>query len=1160
MALPSPPAMPPDFCGCCTPEAPLSPMFVFNRPGLSRISYRVGDYATFRETLLESIAREPRLAGLTTRDSADYSITLFELFAAMGDVLTFYNERIANELFLRPANERDSIRRLVSLIGYRPRPGLAATTLLSFMLDAGAVTPIRAGLKVMSIPGPNERAQTYETTEELVAEARLNAVPLFMPPTAINPLGPGRTEAPLLARPERLSRGDRLLLFNADRVDVREVSRIEARSDGERLHFNPPLDGGFSVDSGFAMKMLRSLNLFAHDSPDSVNYYDPTAPTVQDRWKTKSPDQFIAANSNSYPLDRKLSDLKPGALLLVDLGSGTPRYQLVSVVATEDQSASWGPDRRETVTHVQLRETIRGRPLIIPVPGNTPRIFARSGTGMVMDLGPFAPGTPLSAQRTTAQPAAVSSGGGRIDLLVRDESRAIRHASWTPSGWSGWTSLGGIATSRPVVVSDAPGSVWLFVRGTDCALWTRHSQAGVWSNWASLGGILTSAPAAISQGPGKIDVFVRGEDLALWRLERTAAGWGDWATLGGSLGSEPAATSLQPGAIDVAIVDGDGNLMHRRLRDARWSKWAKLGAAFAAEAPELICTAPNRIELIVRGRDGVLAQLEWTGDTWSAAAKLDGAASSQASAVVYGPAPTLILLARLPTGVLGIRGRIGSTWTAWVAVGGSLGYIADRRRTRIFEVDAAELSLRDYDYPQPNSGARLAVRLDILSELAKGRTILLDDGKRRQVATVTGTTVATCPVDEPHLFIDFDPPIAGSIDAITMNGNVVAASHGETPNPAEEPLGHGDAARAFQSFKLRRSPLTYLPSANDIAGEPAIQIRVNGELWKEAPSFYGRGSTELIYTLRQNDDGETTVMFGDGRTGARIPTGAMNVVARYRTGLGLAGRVKADQLSIALERPVGLRSVSNPLPADGGADPEPLANMRAAAPTTVRTFRRAISLDDFAWVATTSGLVARAVVTWVWSGLEKAIHLTVAAQDGAPLSAASLKMLHEALGRARDPNHPLMLGNICRVPVTLAAKLIRSPDYTADDVLAAATAAIADFFAFENMGFARAVHLSDMFAVLQGAEGVVGVDIDCFQLRGYDGLSAAQLALRSATADPVQPHIRIHLARPLPDNPALIDPFAMACFDGAIPPQVLPAEQAYLADPADVSLTVVKAH
>ncbi len=153
------------FCACCETPAPAAPADLFNRPGLSEIGFRIGTFATFREAMLESIARQPELAGLTTRESDDYAITLLELFAAVGDVLTFYNERIANELFLRTARERDSLLRLVRLIGYHLRPGLAATAMLAFTLDTGADTRIRKGLKVMSMPGQDEKPQIFETIE-----------------------------------------------------------------------------------------------------------------------------------------------------------------------------------------------------------------------------------------------------------------------------------------------------------------------------------------------------------------------------------------------------------------------------------------------------------------------------------------------------------------------------------------------------------------------------------------------------------------------------------------------------------------------------------------------------------------------------------------------------------------------------------------------------------------------------------------------------------------------------------------------------------------------------------------------------------------------------------------------------------------------------------
>src|SRR5713226_7736232 len=105
-------------CGCCEPAAPSTPLRVENRPGLSAIAYRIGTYASFREAMLEQIARTPELAGLQTRQSDDYAITLLELWAAVADVLTFYQERYASEAFLRTATLRESVGRLARLIDY----------------------------------------------------------------------------------------------------------------------------------------------------------------------------------------------------------------------------------------------------------------------------------------------------------------------------------------------------------------------------------------------------------------------------------------------------------------------------------------------------------------------------------------------------------------------------------------------------------------------------------------------------------------------------------------------------------------------------------------------------------------------------------------------------------------------------------------------------------------------------------------------------------------------------------------------------------------------------------------------------------------------------------------------------------------------------------
>ena len=89
----------------------------------------------------------------------------------MADVLAFYQERIANEAFLRTATERRSVLELAALLGYELAPGVAADTWLAFTLQDAPGAPakaplpvtIPAGTRAQSVPGPDETPQTFET-------------------------------------------------------------------------------------------------------------------------------------------------------------------------------------------------------------------------------------------------------------------------------------------------------------------------------------------------------------------------------------------------------------------------------------------------------------------------------------------------------------------------------------------------------------------------------------------------------------------------------------------------------------------------------------------------------------------------------------------------------------------------------------------------------------------------------------------------------------------------------------------------------------------------------------------------------------------------------------------------------------------------------------
>jgi predicted phage baseplate assembly protein len=363
---------------------------------------------------------------------------------------------------------------------------------------------------------------------------------------------------------------------------------------------------------------------------------------------------------------------------------------------------------------------------------------------------------------------------------------------------------------------------------------------------------------------------------------------------------------------------------------------------------------------------------------------------------------------------------------------------------------------------------------------------------------------------------------------------VARASHGETVK--EEILGDGDAAAKFQSFTLQKQPLTHVPSADPGGLKSSLKILVNRVLWQEAPSLYGQAPGAQVHTTRIADDGSVTVQFGDNVTGATPFSGRGNIMAIYRHGLGLAGRVRANTLTTLLDRPVGLKSVTNPQPAEGGADPETLDAARENAPLTVRTFGRAVSLRDFEDLVTATGEVAKAKATWVWNGQSRAVHLTVAGQAAGTFSPAALSRIHASLTAQRDPNHTLFLDNFVRVPLVIAAAIHIAAAYVAADVEQAARTALLGALSFDALRFGQPLHLSDIYRVLQNVPGVVWVKIDLLQFKDQ---SPAYLAARGADAQPVQEHLRIFAARILP----------------ALPAAVLPAEQAWIEAPTqDITL------
>ena len=346
--------------------------------------------------------------------------------------------------------------------------------------------------------------------------------------------------------------------------------------------------------------------------------------------------------------------------------------------------------------------------------------------------------------------------------------------------------------------------------------------------------------------------------------------------------------------------------------------------------------------------------------------------------------------------------------------------------------------------------------------------VLRELGVVKSVSVSGGVTTLTL---ETNLTTVFDRQTAA------INANVALATHGET---IPEVLGSGDAQRTYQQFTMRGSPLTYRSAATPAGVTPELEVRVSDLLWQPAATLYGRGPSERVYVLRQGDDGRTTVQFGDGVTGARLPTGSETVRARYRKGLGKGGNVKPGQLSLLMSRPLGLKEAMNPVAAEGGADAEPLDQARQNAPLTVLTLDRVVSIRDYEDFARAFAGVSKALATWTWDGQAQGIVLTIAGEEGAAISSTSETYIHlvAALRQFGDPNVPLRVQSYVAKAFVLQAVITKGADAEATVVEGAAKAALLAAFSFERRRFGQAVALSEVMATLQGVPGVVGVDLD----------------------------------------------------------------------------------
>jgi hypothetical protein len=269
--------------------------------------------------------------------------------------------------------------------------------------------------------------------------------------------------------------------------------------------------------------------------------------------------------------------------------------------------------------------------------------------------------------------------------------------------------------------------------------------------------------------------------------------------------------------------------------------------------------------------------------------------------------------------------------------------------------------------------------------------------------------------------------------------------------------------------------------------------------WTPRFDLLGSQSQDDHFVVEMDNDERAHVRFGDGVMGRR-PDAGMTFTALYRIGNGRAGNVGAETIACLVLRQGTLSGSAltprNPLPAQSGTDPEPMAEVKLFAPGAFRKdMQRAITADDYAQLAQRNTKMQRAAAQLRWTGSWYEARVALDPLGTEEPSDTLLPQMTRDLYRYRRMGHDLAVTRARYVPLDVALTVCVLPHYLRGHVEAALLDVFSTrvlphgtrgFFHPDNLTFGAGVALSALVAAAQAVPGVLSVKVTKLE-RLYEG-------------------------------------------------------------------------
>jgi len=308
--------------------------------------------------------------------------------------------------------------------------------------------------------------------------------------------------------------------------------------------------------------------------------------------------------------------------------------------------------------------------------------------------------------------------------------------------------------------------------------------------------------------------------------------------------------------------------------------------------------------------------------------------------------------------------------------------------------------------------------------------------------------------------------------------NTVDISHGETKDP--KILGSGDAEKRRQDFQFKISEVSFIPSNAAVTGvAPDMDVTVDGIKWEFRDFGDPTAEGEDAWSVARNEDNTLQIHFR-----RRLPTGTNNVaVSRHRVGVGAKGTgIPSWSIAKPMKKNRFVTGIIQPFATAGGADREPVSDIRENAPSKLAANGRAVSLKDFERLCKRHSSVWQAKAREVTSpGAVDRVDVVIVPANGGAVTPTLERDLIDFVESRALPNVRVTIASYQTLALQMHVKInVDTSRYEKADVKDSTEAALVAEFALNNRTLGQPLYVAEILAAMERVEGVSSATITRF--------------------------------------------------------------------------------